>query len=303
MRWLYHLLPRSTAIGERYAPESLRTEGFVHTSHRDAVVESARLHFAPGADLVALQIDPRRLDARIDLADTPRGPMPHVHGEIPRDAIVATREIGDMEAAPDRITGTRFAFVAFRGMTLLDLVGVYDPVSRIASMGFDSTSTSTIVAADEALVWSLAGARIEVEAVRPSLAAFDVVIVAGGPSTRALEHDAAVVEWLAAHPANRWVASVCTGALLLGAAGRLRGKRATTHHLHTGRLAEMGATHVNERVVEDGALFTSGGVTCGIDLGLHLVRRIEGEETARAIAKQMEVVDRRPEHANPARDA
>jgi cyclohexyl-isocyanide hydratase len=289
MRWLYHLLPRAKAPPPSpYAPESLAREGFVHTSHRDEVIASARLHFPPDADLVALQIDPRRLDARVEIASTPRGPMPHVHGAIPADAVHAVIELDAIASAPDHVTGTRFAFVAFDGMTLLDLVGALDPVSRIASMGFDPTSTSTLVSATGPRVWAQNGATIDVPAVRPSLDAFDVLVVPGGLGTRALERDAAVIAWLGSFPSNRLAASVCTGALLLGAAGRLRGKRATTHKSAIARLAEYGAVAARERVVDEGQLVTAGGVTSAIDLGLYLVRRIAGDEIAKAIAAQME---------------
>ena len=289
MRWLYHLLPRREALTTPYAPPSLADEGFVHTSYRDEALESARLYFAPGADLVVLQIDPRRLDARVDLATTPRGVMPHVLGAIPEDAIAATRELSEIAECPDRVIGTRFAFVAFDGMTLLDLVGVLDPLSRIASMGFDRSSTCTIVSADGTTVWSSGGATMSVEAVRPPLDAFDVVVVAGGHGTRKLETEAEVIAWLAAYPENRVLASVCTGALLIGAAGRLRGRRATTHHLHLERLSEFGATPISERVVDAWPIVTAGGVTCGLDLGLHLVRIFEGEDVASKIATQMQM--------------
>jgi cyclohexyl-isocyanide hydratase len=85
---------------------------------------------------------------------------------------------------------------------------------------------------------------------------------------------------------------VCTGALLLGAAGRLQRKRATTHHLFLDRLAAYGATAVRERVVDEGQLVTAAGVTSAIDLGLALVRRLEGDDVAEAIAAQMEVPER-----------
>jgi len=219
MEWLYHLLPRGEASSPSYAPASLASEGFIHASFRGAVQGSARLHFPAGSDLVALQLDPRRLDAAVTLADTPRGPMPHIHGPIARDAVRATLELAEIGAAPSRVTGTRFAFVAFEGMTLLDLVGAYDPLSRIASMGFDREATFTLVSADGRCVWTAPGAALTVTEVRPPLDAYDVVVIPGGPATRALEKDAAVIAWLAAYPHNRLVASVCTGALLLGAAG------------------------------------------------------------------------------------
>lgn len=107
MRWLYHLLPRSALPGGcDYAPASLAREGFIHCSYRDAVAESARLYFAPGADVVVLQIDPRALDVPVREASTPRGPMPHVHGAIAASAIVGVIERGDVDAAPDRLEPT-----------------------------------------------------------------------------------------------------------------------------------------------------------------------------------------------------
>lgn len=288
MRWLYHIRAASgSALPERYAPGSLAREGFLHASFQGDVRESARLYFPAGAELSVLRIDPRRLDARVEIAATPRGPMPHIHGAVPRDAIAEELSIEAIDAAPDRVVGTRIAFVAFDGMTLLDLVGVHDPLSRIASMGFDATSACAIVSASGPRVWAQDGATITVDAVRPPLDAFDVLVVPGGHRTRALEHDAAVIDWLRSYPANRLAASVCTGALLLGAADRLRGKRATTHPSALARLAEFGAIALNSRVVDEGQLVTGGGVTCALDVGIHLVRRLEGDATAEAIARQM----------------
>jgi uncharacterized protein (DUF952 family) len=107
-RWLYHALPkgewgRVASVVCDYAPASLVAEGFVHTSYRDAVAESARLYVAPPQ--VVLRIDPRELAARIEVAATPRGPMPHVHGPIARHAIVEATDLEawDASAAPDLI--------------------------------------------------------------------------------------------------------------------------------------------------------------------------------------------------------
>ena len=290
MRWLYHIRAASgSALPEVYAPASLASEGFIHASFQGDVRESARLYFAAGERLSVLRIDPRRLDARVEIAATPRGPMPHLHGPVPRDAIAEVLSIVAIDAAPDRVVGTRIAFVAFDGMTLLDLVGIHDPLSRVASMGFDATQVCSIVSATGPRVWAQGGATITVDAVRPALDAFDVLVVPGGHGTRALERDAAVIDWLRTYPANRLAASVCTGALLLGAAGRLRGKRATTHHNELGRLADFDAIATNSRVVDEGQLVTGGGVTCALDVGLHLVRRLEGDAGAQAIARQMEL--------------
>lgn len=188
-------------------------------------------------------------------------------------------------------------------MTLLDLVGPLDALSRIASMGFDPTTTCEVIAlarrrdsdegdraSDPPVVWSACGGELVTARYRPPLDAFDVLVVPGGPGTRALESDEEAIAWLATFPANRIHASVCTGALLLGAAGRLHGKRATTHKTAMKELARFGAIAVEDRVVDEGPLVTAGGVTSGIDLGLHLVERLAGREVAERIATQMEVV-------------
>ncbi|MBK8997847.1 MAG: DUF952 domain-containing protein [Myxococcales bacterium] len=273
----------------RYAPPSLGAEGFVHASFKDAVLESARLHFrgVPSEQLSLLAIDPRRLDVPVELAPTPRGPMPHVHGAIPEDAtrVIPLASLADQ---PDGVTGTRVGFAAFEGMTLLDLVGPLDAVSRIASMGFEP-ATSCDVFGLTPRAWSSFGAELRVARQRPALDAYDVLVIPGGHATRALVRDAELLEYLASFPENRRLASVCTGALLIGAMGRLSGKPATTHASARAELAALGADVRTERVVEAGSVVTAGGVTAGIDLGLHLVRWLEGDAVAAAIAKQMEI--------------
>ncbi len=292
MRWLYHAQLAQPGGDGPLAPSSLGGEGFVHCSFRDVVVESATRYLPDASNVDIFQIDPRRLEARIVVADTPRGPMPHVHGPIPRDAIVSVtpKSAFDPAAMPDLVRGTRFAFVAFEGMTLLDLVGVYDPISRISTMGFDATSTCEIIGGHKGRVWAHSGAELMADRARPPLTDFDVVVVPGGASTIVLQQDPTFIDWLRRYPHNRLLASVCTGALLLGAAGRLQGKRATTHHDSWDKLAAFGAMLVRDRVVDEGQIVTAGGVTSGIDLGLHLVARLEGLEAAQRIAERMEVV-------------
>jgi transcriptional regulator GlxA family with amidase domain len=96
--------------------------------------------------------------------------------------------------------------------------------------------------------------------------------------------DEEVLDWVrGADGTSTWTTSVCTGSLVLGAAGLLNGKRATTHWAYLDRLAELGATPVSERVVEDGKLITAAGVSAGIDMALTLASRIAGEDVAKAI--------------------
>jgi uncharacterized protein (DUF952 family) len=114
MRWFYHLV-RAEEIGwgsdGRYRPASLAKEGFIHASFRDEVKNSARLYFPPdiGPNLKVLAIDPRRVDASVDVAATPRGPMPHIEGAIPVDAVTKILSIEDFDETvlPDRVVGTQ----------------------------------------------------------------------------------------------------------------------------------------------------------------------------------------------------
>ena len=274
MKWLYHLTTGDAPSGEP----------FVHCSYKDDLAETRRLHFAnvPERDLRLIRVDPRRVaDVRVE------GPrmMPHVYGEIAKDAWTLS---DNMEGATDLVTGTKFAVVGFARMTLLDLVGVLDPLGRVVTMDVDRDAKVEVVSATDE-PWSAFGADFFAKRVRPSLEDFDVLVVAGGPETRALENDPRVVDWLRTFPENRMATSVCTGALLLGAAGRLRGKRATTHHASLDLLAKHGATAVpRTRVVRDGQLMTAGGVTSAMDLGLAIVEWLYGSEPRARIAARME---------------
>jgi cyclohexyl-isocyanide hydratase len=295
MRWLYHVTPAIEVIaGQAFAPPSLARDGFIHASWKDAVLESARLHTDAHTHRVVLAIDPRRVAVPIEVATTPqRGQMPHIAGPIPADAVRRVTDLVEWERGfadvPDTTSATRFGFVVFPGMTLLDLVGVLDPLSRLASMGYDLDSTCTLVGVNEEPAWTGAGATLKVNRVRGPLDDFDVLVVPGGPGTRSLADAPDVAAWLGTFPHNRIIASVCSGALLLGAAGRLRGRRATSHARVIDRLPAYGATPVRERVVDEGTVVTAGGVTSALDLGIHLVRRLYDPETAARIAGQMEM--------------
>lgn len=112
----------------------------------------------------------------------------------------------------------------------------------------------------------------------------DIVLVPGGKGNRPLLADEAVLSWLReADARSRWTTSVCTGALVLGAAGLLDGKRATTYWPFLERLREYGADPVGGRYVEDGKTITAAGVSAGIDMAFHLVGREAGPEVAQAV--------------------
>ncbi len=112
----------------------------------------------------------------------------------------------------------------------------------------------------------------------------DVLVVPGGFATVALEKDEKLLEWIRAIDAtSTWTTSVCTGSMLLAAAGLLEGKEATSHWGSVDRLKEYGAIPTGRRVVEQGKVITAAGVSSGIDMGLTLAARIAGDEFAQAI--------------------
>jgi putative intracellular protease/amidase len=112
----------------------------------------------------------------------------------------------------------------------------------------------------------------------------DIIVVPGGPGQMALMDDQPVLNWIRqAHETSRWTTSVCTGSLILAAAGLLKGLRATTHWLAYDMLRSLGAEVVSERVVIEGRIITAAGVSAGIDMALTLVAREAGEAVAQAI--------------------
>ena len=172
------------------------------------------------------------------------------------------------------------AAVLFDGITALDIVGPYEVLQRLPG------ATVTFVASEpgpkrtEKENLALVADRALREVPHP-----DIVVVPGGFGTRALVQDEPVLAWLrAAHEHSRWTTSVCTGSLVLAAAGILRGLEATTHWALIDQLSRHGAIPVTgRRVVEQGKVITAAGVSAGIDMALTLAARIAGDDVAQAI--------------------
>jgi transcriptional regulator GlxA family with amidase domain len=181
----------------------------------------------------------------------------------------------------------KIAFVVFNGLTTLDFIGIYDPLTRLKTMGFmpdlewDICARTDIVKDDRGLV-------MVPTAIQEPLQTYDVLVVPGGYGTRTLIHDTNFIEWIQTAEPCKLKISVCTGALLLGAAGFLKGKRATTHPTALRELTPFCQTVLESRIVDEGNLITAGGVSSGIDAGLFVVERLAGEETKAKIAKQMD---------------
>ena len=172
----------------------------------------------------------------------------------------------------------------FNGITALDAIGPYEVLSRLpgANLRFVAPEPGTIRTDNQLLSWE---AQLGIEEAR----AADLLVVPGGYGTRLLEQDLAVLEWLRdLDVSTRITASVCTGALLLSAAGLLRDRRATTHWAHLERLREHGGIPVAQRWVRDGKYATAAGVSAGIDLALALAEELCGRTVAEEIQLAIE---------------
>ncbi len=174
-------------------------------------------------------------------------------------------------------------FVLFDGLTQLDLTGPYEVLARMPD------TRVHLVAASLAPVRSEWGMSIVPDAMFDDAPPIDVLCVPGGWSVSARLADDTLLEFLRARGERaRYVTSVCSGALLLGAAGLLRGYRATTHWLSLELLPLLGAEAVASRVVHDGNRITAAGVTAGIELGLTLAAMLFGSAEAQRIQLAIE---------------
>jgi cyclohexyl-isocyanide hydratase len=171
----------------------------------------------------------------------------------------------------------------FPRMTQLDLTGPFEVFTRLPDAQVLLLSkTLEPVEADS-------GLRLLPYVTLRDCPQLDVICVPGGPGVNALMEDAEVLDWLRRQSEQaHYVSSVCTGSLVLGAAGLLRGKHATSHWNSHDMLPAFGAIPTEGRVVRDGNLFTASGVTAGIDFALTMVAELAGAQVARAIQLQIE---------------
>lgn len=196
------------------------------------------------------------------------------------------------------------AILLYPGMTALDAIGPYEVLNSAPGQDirFVWKRTGPVVTDHGGLTLGATHTLAEVE--RP-----EVVLVPGSSANTATAmRDAAVLDWLrAAHAHTRFTTSVCSGALVLAAAGLLKGHPATTHWAVMGSLAKYGAeARPNERVVRSGKIITAAGVSAGIDMGLILLAELAGEEAAKAAQLAIEYDPRPPfdaGHVSKADDA
>jgi putative intracellular protease/amidase len=173
----------------------------------------------------------------------------------------------------------KIAILIFDKLTALDAIGPYEVLSRLpeAELSFVAKEAGPKRTDTGALA-------VTADLALSELAEPDILLVPGGEGNRPLLEDDEVLEWVrTADRTSTWTTSVCTGSLVLGAAGVLEGKRATSHWAYREQLREYGAEPVAERVVVDGKIVTAAGVSAGIDMALRLAALVAGEDVARAI--------------------
>ncbi|MFW6853641.1 DJ-1/PfpI family protein [Burkholderia gladioli] len=177
----------------------------------------------------------------------------------------------------------RIALLMFPGVQALDLVGPYDVFAALPD------TTVHLVSRDGAPVQAAHGLTLSPDTRFEDCPPVDVLCVPGGRGIGELLLDDATLSFLRrAAGTARYLSSVCTGSLVLGAAGLLQGRRATTHWAFLPLLEAFGATPVRERVVRDGSLVTGGGITAGIDFALTIARELHGDAAAQATQLSIE---------------
>jgi cyclohexyl-isocyanide hydratase len=181
------------------------------------------------------------------------------------------------------VRGFHIGMLIFDGMTNLDFAGPFEVFARMPGV------TVHVIGITDRVTVSDVGSLMLPTVTMANCPPLDMLFVGGGPGVNSLIEDEHVLAFVAREGARAsWVTSVCTGALVLGAAGLLNGYKAATHWTAMGVLPLLGAIPVHERVVIDRNRITGGGVTAGIDFGLKIASMLHGEHVAKTIQLGME---------------
>lgn len=174
----------------------------------------------------------------------------------------------------------QIAILIYEGLTALDAIGPYEVLSQLPNSEVIFVAREAGAITTDTKFLTLIAERAIGDVSSP-----DIVVIPGGTlGTNTAAHDTTILDWIQkVHQTTRWTTSVCTGSLILGAAGLLKDLQATTHWCAKNGLSKYGATYVPERFVEQGKIITAAGVSAGIDMALHLVSKIAGENLAAAI--------------------
>lgn len=181
----------------------------------------------------------------------------------------------------------KIGLIAFDGITFLDLIGFYDVIYRLNLFEEGKGTTWDFCGMTEEITDEL-GLTIKVNKIKPDLSDYDLIFVPGGMGTRKLRFDDEFITWLKQAANVKYLVSVCTGSLLLGAAGFLKHKKATTHPNAYELLEPYCKEVVKTRVIKDGNIITAGGVATSIDLALYIVALFVNKEAVEIIKKQID---------------
>jgi transcriptional regulator GlxA family with amidase domain len=181
----------------------------------------------------------------------------------------------------------KIAYILYDGITYLDFIGIYDPISRLKSMKY-IPDLSWDICSNKAQIEDCFGLKIVCDKVLNDLSDYDMIIIPGGFGTRQLQADAVYMSWLKTAELVPYKLSICTGSLLLGAAGFLKGKKATTHFDEYETLKPYCQKVLKKRIVEDGKVITAGAVSTSLDLGLYICEKLVGKEARETIRKRMD---------------
>lgn len=166
-------------------------------------------------------------------------------------------------------------FLLYEGMTTLDMIGPHEVLARLPNV------TIQRVAKRAGMVRAGFDLGVRAESALSDITQTDILVVPGGGKATTLSEEPEILDWIKTiHKTTQWTTSVCTGSLILGAAGILHGKHATSHWAVLDRLSLWGAMPVSQRVVADGKIMTAAGVSAGIDMALLLAAKVAGAQVA-----------------------
>lgn len=196
----------------------------------------------------------------------------------------------------------QIAFLFYEGMTALDVIGPHEILCRLPG-----ANVMRVAKHPGAVKTDSAGLVLTAEYGLSDVSHADVLVIPGAGTATTLRNYPDILAWVSSiHRITKWTTSVCTGSLILGAAGVLSGLKATTHWAVLDRLRQWGAEPTNSRVVEAGKVITAAGVSAGIDMALALAAKIAGPQTAQALQLGLEYDPEppfdmgSPKKANPA---
>lgn len=181
----------------------------------------------------------------------------------------------------------RIAYIIFDGITWLDFFGAYEPISKLQSLNYVPDLTWEICSFTDTVSDNF-GLSVKPDKVQNSLSEFDVIVIPGGYGTRQLQFNEEFISWIKTGERAQYKISICTGSLILGAAGLLKDRKATTNFQEYETLKPYCKEVIKERIVDDNNVITAGAVSASIDLGLYLCEKWVGKEAKEEIRKRMD---------------